>query len=74
MQSLVGKVVSEVATRARQSGVPCHAVVGTRELDSMGARILDLDRVIEASTLAQLEAAGTRRWPRCCEARAPPVR
>jgi glycerate 2-kinase len=58
MQSLVGKVVSEVATRARQSGVPCHAVVGTRELDSMGTRILDLDRVIEASTLTQLEAAG----------------
>ena len=58
MQSLVGKVVSEVATRARQSGVPCHAVVGTRELDAMGARILDLDRVIEASTLRQLEAAG----------------
>ena len=59
MQSLVGKVVSEVATRARQSGVPCHAVVGSHELDSMGARILDLDRVIEASTLARLEAAGT---------------
>jgi glycerate kinase len=58
MQSLVGKVVSEVATRARQSGVPCHAVVGTRELDSMGARILDLDRVIVASTLVELEAAG----------------
>jgi glycerate kinase len=58
MQSLVGKVVSEVATRARQSGVPCHAVVGTRELDSMGARILDLDRVIEATTLAELEEAG----------------
>ena len=58
MQSLVGKVVSEVATRARQSGVPCHAVVGTRELDSMGARILDLDRVIEASTLTELEDAG----------------
>jgi glycerate kinase len=58
MQSLVGKVVSEVATRARQSGVPCHAVVGTRELDAMGARILDLDRVVEASTLAEIEAAG----------------
>ncbi|MGZ4177129.1 MAG: glycerate kinase family protein [Solirubrobacteraceae bacterium] len=58
MQSLVGKVVSEVATRARQSGVPCHAVVGTRELDSMGARILDLDRVIEATNLEELEAAG----------------
>lgn len=58
MQSLVGKVVSEVATRARQSGVPCHAIVGSRELDSMGARILDLDRVIEASTVKELEAAG----------------
>ncbi|HZE06321.1 MAG TPA: glycerate kinase [Solirubrobacteraceae bacterium] len=57
-QSLVGKVVSEVATRARQSGVPCHAVVGSRELDSMGARILDLDRVLEASTLEEVEAAG----------------
>ncbi len=57
-QSLTGKVVSEVATRARQSGVPCHAVVGTRQLDAMGARILDLDRVIEASSLAELKAAG----------------
>ena len=42
-QSLVGKVVSEVATRARQAGVPCHAIVGTRELDSFGPRMLDLD-------------------------------
>ncbi|MGH2876961.1 MAG: glycerate kinase, partial [Solirubrobacteraceae bacterium] len=57
-QSLAGKVVSEVATRARQAGVPSHAVVGTRALDAMGARVLDLDRVIEASTLAELEAAG----------------
>jgi glycerate kinase len=67
MQSLVGKVVSEVATRARQSGVPCHAIVGTRDLDSMGARILDLDRVIEATTLEELEAAG-RALARCCRA------
>jgi glycerate 2-kinase len=57
-QSLVGKIVSEVATRARQAGVPCHAVVGTRELDSMGTRILDIDRVLEASTLEEIEAAG----------------
>jgi glycerate 2-kinase len=57
-QSLVGKVVSEVATRARQSGVPCHAVVGTHQLDTMGARVLDLDRVIEASTIDEIEAAG----------------
>ena len=57
-QSLVGKIVSEVATRARQAGVPCHAVVGTRELDAMGARVLDLDRVVAASTLVEIEAAG----------------
>ncbi len=59
-QSLVGKLVSEIATRARQSGVPCHAVVGTRELDSFGARILDLQTVIEAQTLSEMQAAGRR--------------
>ena len=57
-QSLVGKLVSEIATRARQAGVPCHVVAGTRELDAMGARVLDLERVAQASTLAELEAAG----------------
>ena len=57
-QSLVGKVISEVATRSRQAGVPCHAIVGTRELDAMGARVLDLERVLEATTLDELRAAG----------------
>jgi glycerate kinase len=59
-QSLVGKAVSEVATRARQAGVPCHAIVGTRELDDFGARILDLQTVLEASTLVEIEDAGRR--------------
>jgi glycerate kinase len=59
-QSLVGKAVSEVATRARQSGVPCHAVVGTNNLDSFGARILDLQSVTEAGTTRQLRAVGRR--------------
>jgi glycerate kinase len=59
-QSLVGKAVSEVATRARQAGVPCHAIVGTRELDDFGARILDLQTVLEATTLEEIEAAGRR--------------
>ncbi len=58
-QSLVGKVISEVATRSRQAGVPCHAVVGTRELDAMGARVLDLERVLEATTLEELRGAGS---------------
>jgi glycerate kinase len=59
-QSLVGKAVSEVATRARQAGVPCHAVVGRNELGRFEARILDLQTVTEAGTPAQLEAAGRR--------------
>ena len=59
-QSLAGKVVSEVATRARQSGVPCYAVVGKRELDSFGARVLDLQAIIEAGSLEEIEAAGRR--------------
>ncbi len=57
-QSLVGKVVSEVATRARQAGVPCHAVVGSNMLELFDLRILDLQLVLEASTLSELEAAG----------------
>ena len=57
-QSLVGKLVSEIATRARQAGVPCHVVAGARELDAMGARVLDLERVLEATTLAGLRDAG----------------
>jgi glycerate 2-kinase len=57
-QSLAGKLVSEIATRARQSGVPCYAVVGRRELDTFGVRVLDLQMVIEAGTVGRLRAAG----------------
>jgi glycerate kinase len=59
-QSLAGKVVSEVSTRARQHGVPCHAVVGQRELDAFGMRILDLQAVLEAGTPRALSAAGRK--------------
>ncbi len=57
-QSLAGKVVSEVSTRARQAGVPCHAIVGTRELDSFGVRVLDLQAVLEASTASADRRSG----------------
>jgi glycerate kinase len=57
-QSLQGKVVSEVATRARQAGVPCHAVVGSDRLDTFGKRILDLQMVLEAGTPEALMQAG----------------
>ena len=56
--SLQGKVVSEVATHARQSGVPCHAVVGCDRLDAFGKRILDLQVVLEAGTPESLMQAG----------------
>jgi glycerate kinase len=59
-QSLAGKLVSEISTRARQAGVPCHAIVGTRELDSFGVRVLDLQAVLEASTLREISAAARR--------------
>jgi glycerate kinase len=59
-QSLAGKLVAEISTRARQAGVPCHAIVGTRELDSFGVRMLDLQAVFEASTPRQISAAARR--------------
>ncbi len=57
-QSLAGKAVSEVATRARQAGVPACAVVGRRELGAFGQRILDLQEVIEAGNESELRRAG----------------
>ncbi|MFL5824807.1 MAG: glycerate kinase [Solirubrobacteraceae bacterium] len=56
-QSLAGKALSEVATRARQRGVPCHAIVGRNELDSFGLRILDLQVVLQAGDPAAIAAA-----------------
>jgi glycerate kinase len=57
-QSLAGKLVSEVATRARQAGVPCHAVVGRNAASDFELRVLDLQLVLEATTLVEIEAAG----------------
>jgi glycerate 2-kinase len=57
-QTLQGKLVGEIGTRARQAGVPLHAIVGTDTLDPFGKRIIDLMRVIEATDLRELEAAG----------------
>jgi glycerate kinase len=54
---LEGAVAGELATRARQRGVPCHAVVGEVALDAFGARMLDLQRVLVARDGAALEAA-----------------
>jgi glycerate kinase len=57
-QTLQGKIVGELATRCRQGGVTCHAIVGRNRLDPFGERIIDLASVTEATTLDELRAAG----------------
>lgn len=59
-QTFQGKAVFEVATRARQSGIACHAVVGKCAIDLFEQRVLDLQTVTEAGTAADLDAAGRR--------------
>ena len=59
-QSLAGKAVGEVASRCRQSGIPCHAIVAVNDLDRFDQRILDLQTVDEAATLAEIEGAAAR--------------
>jgi glycerate kinase len=56
--TLEGKIAGEIAVRARQSGVPCHAVCGQNGLSLFDQRILDVQRIVEASTASELEAAG----------------
>jgi len=56
--TLEGRVTGEIATRARQAGVPCHAVVGADAIDRFDARILDLQAILVASTRDAIESAG----------------
>ncbi len=55
--SLEGKIAAEIATRARQHGVPAHAIVGSCALDRFDARILDLQEILEAGDEAAIEQA-----------------
>jgi glycerate kinase len=58
--TLGGRVAGEAAIRARQAGVPCHAVVADNAIDRFDARILDLQAIVEAATIEDLEAAAAR--------------
>lgn len=62
-QTLLGKAVGEVATRARQNGVPCHAIVGRMRMSEFDARILDLESVTEAGDPAAIAAAAADLVP-----------
>jgi glycerate kinase len=58
--TLAGSVTFELATRARQAGVPAYAVTGEDRLDSFDARILDLQTIVQARTHRSLRAAGRK--------------
>jgi glycerate kinase len=57
---LRGSATFEIATRARQGGVPVYAITARNQLDLFEARILDLQLVLEAGTERALVAAGRR--------------
>jgi glycerate kinase len=55
---LAGRVSGEIAVRARQAGIPCHAVGVRCALEPFDVRILDLQAVLTAESVEELEAAG----------------
>jgi len=59
-ETLQGSPVFEIATRARQAGVPAYAVTAHNELDPFDARMLDLQVVLEANGSRGLSAAGRK--------------
>lgn len=58
--TLAGSVTFEIATRARQSGVPAYAVTAENLLNAFDARILDLQLILQARSAAALTTAGRK--------------
>jgi len=58
--ALAGSITFEIATRARQGGVPTYAITAHNGLDAFDARILDLQLVLEARGARGLGAAGRK--------------
>jgi len=58
--TLARSPVFEIATRARQAGVPAYAVTGLNELDAFDARMLDLQVILRASDTRGLRNAGRK--------------
>jgi glycerate kinase len=59
-RTLLGSAVFEIATRARQAGVPAYAVAGKNALSRFDARILDLQVIVEAPNARALRRAGEK--------------
>ncbi len=58
--TLLGSAVFEIATRARQAGVPAYAVTGENALSLFDARILDLQVILQARDTRALRRAGEK--------------
>ncbi|HWX43839.1 MAG TPA: glycerate kinase [Solirubrobacteraceae bacterium] len=58
--TLLGSATFEIATRARQAGVPAYAVAGENRLSLFDARILDLQVIVEAVDVRALRRAGEK--------------
>jgi glycerate kinase len=63
--TLAGKAVFEIATRTRQAGVPCYAVVGSDGLDAFGRRLISVEveaaaRDGRTASIADVERAAAR--------------
>ncbi len=59
-QTLAGSPAFELATRARQAGVPAFAVTADNRLDAFDARVLDLQAIVEGSSTRSLRSAGRK--------------
>ncbi|HVR05049.1 MAG TPA: glycerate kinase [Solirubrobacteraceae bacterium] len=59
-RTLLGSATFELATRARQAGVPAYAVAGENALSLFDARILDLQVVLQARDTRALRRAGEK--------------
>lgn len=70
-QSLEGKIVGEIAQRARVRGVPVHVVAGRDALGREASAALGVRSVTEATTLSELEAAGEALGGRLIAERSP---
>lgn len=59
-ETLLGSATFEIATRARQAGVPAYAVTAANALSPFDARILDLQVVLQARDARALRRAGQK--------------
>jgi glycerate kinase len=59
-ETLSGSPAFEIATRARQAGVPAWAVTGENALQPFDARILDLQVILTAGSIRTLVLAGEK--------------